>query len=66
MAKAWQAGRLDGIELEAYTVTAGEMIRHTPPEVIYHVFPPAPVGPRCWRRCGVKIAGPAWLNWIVI
>ncbi|WP_337224394.1 radical SAM protein, partial [Salmonella enterica] len=28
MAKAWQAGRLDGIELEAYTVTAGEMIRH--------------------------------------
>jgi radical SAM superfamily enzyme len=23
MAKAWQAGRLDGIELEAYTVTAG-------------------------------------------
>ncbi len=36
MAKAWQAGRLDGIELEAYTVTAGEMIRHTPPEVIYH------------------------------
>ncbi len=36
MAKAWQAGRLNGIELEAYTVTAGEMIRHTPPEVIYH------------------------------
>lgn len=36
MAKAWEAGRLNGIELEDYTVTAGEMIRHTPPEVIYH------------------------------
>lgn len=36
MAKAWEAGRLNGIELEDYTLTAGEMIRHTPPEVIYH------------------------------
>jgi radical SAM protein (TIGR01212 family) len=36
MAKAWQAGRLDGISLEDYTRTAGEMIRHTPPEVVYH------------------------------
>jgi radical SAM protein (TIGR01212 family) len=36
MAKAWEAGRLNGIELEEYTVTAGEMIRHTPPEIIYH------------------------------
>ncbi|WP_318358634.1 TIGR01212 family radical SAM protein [Enterobacter sp.] len=36
MAKAWEAGRLEGIELDAYTVTAGEMIRHTPAEVIYH------------------------------
>ncbi len=36
MAKAWQAGRLNGIALDDYTVTAGEMIRHTPPEVIYH------------------------------
>lgn len=36
MAKAWQAGRLAGIELDAYTLAAGEMIRHTPPEVIYH------------------------------
>ena len=36
MAKAWEAGRLNGIELDDYTVTAGEMIRHTPPEVIYH------------------------------
>lgn len=31
-----EAGRLNGIELEDYTLTAGEMIRHTPPEVIYH------------------------------
>lgn len=36
MAKAWQTGRLTGIELDAYTQAAGEMIRHTPPEVIYH------------------------------
>ena len=36
MAKAWEAGRLNGIALDDYTVTAGEMIRHTPPEVIYH------------------------------
>ena len=36
MAKAWQAGRLTGIALDAYTHTAGEMIRHTPPKVIYH------------------------------
>ena len=36
MAKAWQAGRLNGIELDSYTHIAGEMIRHTPPEVIYH------------------------------
>ncbi len=36
MAKAWEAGRLSDIELEDYTVTAGEMIRHTPPEIVYH------------------------------
>ncbi len=36
MAKAWEAGRLSGIELDDYTVTAGEMIRHTPPEIVYH------------------------------
>ncbi|ALB53488.1 COG1242: Predicted Fe-S oxidoreductase [Cronobacter universalis NCTC 9529] len=36
MAKAWRAGRLSGIALEDYAVTAGEMIRHTPPEIIYH------------------------------
>ncbi|ELQ6064688.1 TIGR01212 family radical SAM protein [Cronobacter sakazakii] len=36
MAKAWRAGRLSGISLDDYTVTAGEMIRHTPPDIIYH------------------------------
>ncbi|MDO7785508.1 TIGR01212 family radical SAM protein, partial [Escherichia coli] len=36
MAKAWEAGRLNGIELDEYVLTAGEMIRHTPPEVVYH------------------------------
>ncbi|ELY4598678.1 TIGR01212 family radical SAM protein [Cronobacter malonaticus] len=36
MAKAWRAGRLNGIALDEYAVTAGEMIRHTPPEIIYH------------------------------
>lgn len=36
MAKAWQAGRLNAIALETYTAIAGEMIRHTPPEVVFH------------------------------
>ncbi|EPT6933649.1 TIGR01212 family radical SAM protein [Cronobacter malonaticus] len=36
MAKAWRAGRLNGIALDEYAVTAGEMIRHTPSEIIYH------------------------------
>ena len=36
MAKAWEAGRLNAIGLEEYTAIAGEMIRHTPPEIIYH------------------------------
>ncbi|CAH0532651.1 hypothetical protein VST7929_00491 [Vibrio stylophorae] len=36
MAKAWQAGRQQVISLEQYIEAAGEMIRHTPPEVIIH------------------------------
>lgn len=36
MAKSWQAGRLQGIELEEYATTAGEMIRHTPLHIVYH------------------------------
>jgi hypothetical protein len=36
MAKSWQAGRLQAIELEKYAMTAGEMIRHTPLDVVFH------------------------------
>ncbi|MGL6314644.1 TIGR01212 family radical SAM protein [Vibrio sp. WXL103] len=36
MAKAWRAGRLDAPELETYVETASEMIRMTPPEVVFH------------------------------
>ncbi|MEQ4922081.1 TIGR01212 family radical SAM protein [Proteus hauseri] len=36
IAKAWKAGRLTALTQEQYVYTAGEMIRHTPPEVIYH------------------------------
>ncbi len=36
MAKAWRAGRLEAPTLEMYVDTASELIRLTPPEVIYH------------------------------
>ncbi|MEH0832862.1 TIGR01212 family radical SAM protein [Pectobacterium cacticida] len=36
MAKAWRAGRLSALALYDYVETAGEMIRHTPPDIIYH------------------------------
>ncbi len=36
MAKAWRAGKLEAPELEEYVAIASEMIRRTPPEVIYH------------------------------
>ncbi|MEX0334649.1 TIGR01212 family radical SAM protein [Vibrio tubiashii] len=36
MAKAWKAGKLDAPELEEYVAIASEMIRMTPPEVVYH------------------------------
>lgn len=36
MAKSWHAGRLEPITLMDYTNTVGEMIRHTPKEIIYH------------------------------
>lgn len=36
MAKAWRAGRLSALSLEEYVSTAGEMIRRTPPDIIYH------------------------------
>ncbi|VEJ56608.1 TIGR01212 family radical SAM protein [Pragia fontium] len=36
MGKAWLAGRLSALELDEYVQIAGEMIRHTPTEIIYH------------------------------
>lgn len=36
LARAWRAGRLSELALEDYAVSAGEMIRHTPSEVVYH------------------------------
>lgn len=36
MAKSWRAGRLQTLTLEEYTYIAGEIIRHTPKEIIYH------------------------------
>ncbi|WP_063655519.1 TIGR01212 family radical SAM protein [Candidatus Arsenophonus triatominarum] len=36
MAKAWRAGRLLSLELTEYVEMAGEMIRHTPKNIIYH------------------------------
>ncbi|CAA2931279.1 hypothetical protein ARSQ2_02437 [Arsenophonus endosymbiont of Bemisia tabaci Q2] len=36
MAKAWRAGRLLSLELTEYVEIAGEMIRHTPKNIIYH------------------------------
>ncbi len=36
MAKAWRAGRLEAPELETYVAIASELIRMTPPEVVFH------------------------------
>lgn len=36
MAKAWRAGKLEAPTLEDYVSIASEMIRLTPPEVVYH------------------------------
>lgn len=36
MAKSWRAGRLSTLSLADYTEIAGELIRHTPKEIIYH------------------------------
>lgn len=36
MAKAWRAGRLEAPELEDYVAIASEMIRLTPPDVVFH------------------------------
>ncbi|CCN45414.1 putative Radical SAM enzyme [Vibrio nigripulchritudo MADA3029] len=36
MAKSWKAGRLYAPKMEEYVDIASEMIRRTPPEVVYH------------------------------
>lgn len=36
MAKAWKADKLEAPELDDYVDIASEMIRRTPPEVVYH------------------------------
>ncbi|MEZ8965660.1 TIGR01212 family radical SAM protein [Vibrio breoganii] len=36
MAKAWKAGKLEAPELDVYVDIASELIRMTPPEVVYH------------------------------
>ncbi|MDB1124848.1 TIGR01212 family radical SAM protein [Vibrio algarum] len=36
MAKAWKAGRLDAPEMDDYVSVASELIRMTPPGVVYH------------------------------
>lgn len=34
LARAWRAGRLTTLPLETYAAIAGEMIRHTPPDMV--------------------------------
>ncbi|MEZ8823601.1 TIGR01212 family radical SAM protein [Vibrio amylolyticus] len=36
MAKAWRAGKLKAPELEEYVSIASQMIRMTPPDIVYH------------------------------
>ncbi|AHF78658.1 Fe-S oxidoreductase [Sodalis praecaptivus] len=36
LARAWRAGRLTTLTLAAYAAIAGEMIRHTPPDILFH------------------------------
>lgn len=68
MAKAWQAGRLAPITLEDYTAIAGEMIRHTPLEVVYHRIsasarrPTLLAPPWCENRWAAMVALDSWLR----
>lgn len=36
LAKAWRANRIEVLSMPAYAEIAGELIRHTPREIIYH------------------------------
>lgn len=61
MAKAWQAGRLETLDQATYAAIAAQMIRHTPPEVVYHRVTatarrPTLLAPEwCERRWGVML-----------
>lgn len=61
MAKAWQAGRMDELTQQAYAATAAELIRLTPPEVVFHrvtatARKPTLLAPEwCERRWGVML-----------
>jgi len=36
MAKAWRAGKIQELDLDEYIAIATDLIRHTPPEVVFH------------------------------
>lgn len=36
MAKAWRSGRLPLLTIEEYAASVGELVRHTPKEIIFH------------------------------
>ena len=61
MAKAWRAGRLQTLSQKEYAEIAANMIRHTPPEVVYHRVTatarrPTLLAPEwCERRWGVML-----------
>ncbi len=61
MAKAWRADRLTTLSQNEYADIAAEMIRHTPPEVVYHrvtatARKPTLLAPEwCERRWGVML-----------
>lgn len=61
MAKAWRADRLTTLSQTEYADIAAEMIRHTPPEVVYHrvtatARKPTLLAPEwCERRWGVML-----------
>lgn len=62
MAKAWSAGRLQTLSQKEYAEIAANMIRHTPPEVVYHrVTAIAPLADTlapewCERRWGCRVS----------
>ncbi len=68
MAKAWLAGRLQAISLDEYTQAAGEMIRATPVDVVYHRISASARRPTllaplwCENRWTGMVALDAWLR----